>query len=299
MTPRTAPPHAVPISRMNGLGNKITVLDLRARAFTLTDATIAAIAADPHTHFDQLMVLEDPVSQETLARLAIYNVDGSRAGACGNGMRCVALACFDETGTREQVFQTDAGLLPVTVDSPDAITVDMGTPRFGWQDIPLRDPFHDTTRIELQAGPIDAPILHSPSVCNVGNPHAVFWVDDIDAIALDRLGPLLENHPIFPERANISVAEIMSPRHARTRTWERGVGLTKACGSAACAVAVCGARLGVLERTTTITVPGGDLRLEWTPADRILMTGPAETEATGWLSLDADGAVTMELVDQS
>ena len=124
----------------------------------------------------------------------------------------------------------------------DRITVDMGTPRFGWRDIPLAEPFHDTRTIELQIGPIDKPILHSPSVANVGNPHAVFWVDDVTAYDLGRIGPLLENHPIFPERANISLAQVAS-RHAITlRTWERGAGLTKACGSAACAATVCAAR---------------------------------------------------------
>lgn len=299
MTAHIVPPHTAPIRRMNGLGNKITVLDLRASDISLSASDVAALADDPSTHFDQLMVLEAPVSPETLARLSIFNVDGSRAGACGNGMRCVALTCFEGTGLREQAFETDAGLLTASVTAPDAITVDMGVPRFGWQEIPLRDPFYDTTRIELQAGPIDAPILHSPSVCNIGNPHAVFWVDDIDAIALDRFGPLLENHPIFPERANISIAEIISPTHARTRTWERGVGLTMACGSAACAVAVCGARLDLLERDATITVPGGDLQIEWTPADRIFMTGPAETEATGWLSRTLEGGVSIDLVDVS
>jgi diaminopimelate epimerase len=299
MTAHTAPPQTAPIRRMNGLGNKITVLDLRARDFALSAADIAALGDAPRTHFDQLMVLEVPVSAETLARLSIFNVDGSRAGACGNGMRCVALTCFESTGVREQVFETDAGFLTANVTAPDAITVDMGAPRFGWQEIPLRDPFHDTTRIELQAGPIDAPILHSPSVCNIGNPHAVFWVEDIDAIALERFGPLLENHPIFPERANISIAQIISPSHARTRTWERGVGLTMACGSAACAVAVCGARVDRLERSATITVPGGDLQIEWTPTDRILMTGPAETEATGWLSRTPEGDLSIDLVDVS
>ena len=135
------------------------------------------------------------------------------------------------------------------VDGIDRITVDMGTPKFGWRDIPLAEPFHDTRAIELQIGPIDKPILHSPSVVNVGNPHAVFWVEDVNAYDLGRIGPMLENHPIFPERANISLAHVdLAARAITLRTWERGAGLTKACGSAACAAAVCAARKKLTER---------------------------------------------------
>ena len=282
---------------MNGLGNKITVLDLRARTASLTRAVIEAIAADPRTHFDQLMVLRDPVTPNTLARVSIYNVDGTPAEACGNGMRCVALTVYQQTNAVEQLFETDAGLLLAHVRSPDAITVDMGRPKFGWEDIPLQDPFQDTTGIELQAGPIDNPVLHTPSVCNIGNPHAVFWVNDVDAVGLDRLGPLLEFHPIFPERANISIAQVLSPTHARVRTWERSVGLTRACGSAACAVLVCGARIGHLERAATISVPGGDLHIEWSAQDRILMTGPAMLEASGEIAFQTDGGIAIDIVD--
>ena len=157
----------------------------------------------------------------------------------------------------------------------------MGAPRFGWQDIPLRDEFRDTRYIELQIGPIDAPILHSPAVVNVGNPHAVFWVDDVDAYDLGRFGPMLENHPIFPDRANISLAQVRSRTDIKLRTWERGAGLTKACGSAACAAAVCAARTGRAERKVTVHVPGGPLEIEWTANDRILMTGPVVVEYEG------------------
>jgi diaminopimelate epimerase len=163
----------------------------------------------------------------------------------------------------------------------DLIAVDMGVPRFGWQDIPLAEEFRDTRAIELQIGPIDAPVLHSPSVANVGNPHAIFWVDDVAAYDLARLGPMLENHPIFPERANITLAQVTAPDAITIRTWERGVGLTRACGTAACATLASAARTKRTGRAATITLPGGQLFIEQDPRDHIWMTGPAELEFTG------------------
>ena len=158
----------------------------------------------------------------------------------------------------------------------------MGTPRFGWQDIPLAEEFRDTRAIELQIGPIDAPVLHSPSVVSMGNPHAVFFVDgDVWSYELDRFGPMLENHPIFPERANISIARVTSREAMTIRTWERGAGLTKACGSAACAAVVAAARTGRTGRTVTLTAPGGTLFVEWRPDGHVVLTGPAEWEFSG------------------
>ena len=169
------------------------------------------------------------------------------------------------------------------------VIVRMGKPRFAWNEIPLSEKFEDTRAIELQIGPIDKPILHSPSVVNVGNPHAVFWVGDVAAYDLGRIGPMLENHPIFPERANISLAHVTSPTAITLRTWERGAGLTKACGSAACAATVCAARKKLTGRAVTVTLPGGPLGMEWRVDDRILMTGPVELEHEG--VLDALAAV--------
>jgi diaminopimelate epimerase len=160
----------------------------------------------------------------------------------------------------------------------------MGTPHFAWNEIPLAEEFRDTRAIELQVGPIDKPVLHSPSVVNVGNPHAVFWVDDVEAYDLARFGPLLENHPIFPERANISLAKVVSPEHIILKTWERGAGLTRACGSAACAAAVSAARTKRTGRKVRVTLPGGDLFIDWRAGDdHILMTGPVEMEFEGTL----------------
>jgi diaminopimelate epimerase len=219
------------------------------------------------------------------ATIRIYNADGSEAGACGNGMRCVAYAEHLRTERAEFVFETRAGLLPADVRDISRISVGMGRPKFDWADIPLAEPFRDTRHIELQIGPIDAPVLHSPSVVNVGNPHAIFWVDDVDAHDLGRLGPMLENHPMFPERANISLAQVTSESALRLRTWERGAGLTKACGSAACAAAVSAHRIKLTSRDVTVTLPGGVLEISWRPDDRIVMTGPVEIEATGTIDL--------------
>jgi diaminopimelate epimerase len=219
----------------------------------------------------------------TDAYVRIYNNDGSEAGACGNGMRCIAEMLFKETGKTALTFETKAGLLNAWKgEAPLVSTVDMGKPRFAWNEIPLAEAFHDTRAIELQIGPIDQPILHSPSAVSMGNPHAIFWVDDVEAYDLGKIGPLLENHPIFPERANISLVQVCSREHIVVRTWERGAGLTRACGSAACAAAVAAARLRRTGRKVTVTLPGGDLMIEWRERDdHVLMTGPVAYEYEG------------------
>ena len=268
---------------MNGLGNEILVVDLRGSAKVFGSDEVVDIADRPETHFDQMMVLHDARTPGTTAFMRIYNADGSEVSACGNGTRCVALSLSEATGMRNMTFESGAGLLTVTVGGADRITVDMGKPKFGWEEIPLSEEFRDTRGIELQIGPIDNPLLHSPSVVNVGNPHAVFWVDDVNAHDLGRFGPLLENHPLFPERANISLAQVVSRDMIILKTWERGAGLTKACGSAACAAAVCGARKKLVDRKVTVAVPGGELGIEWTPQGRVLMTGPAAFENEGAL----------------
>ncbi len=275
--------NGIPFRKMNGLGNEIVMVDLRGSGRVLAAAEARAIAARPASRFDQMMVLHDAKVAGTEAYVRIYNTDGSEAEACGNGMRCIGWVVAGQTGRTALKFATKAGVLDVVVAGIDRITVDMGTPRFGWRDIPLAEPFHDTRTIELQIGPIDKPILHSPSVANVGNPHAVFWVGDVNAYDLARIGPMLENHPIFPERANISLAHVVSRDAITVRTWERGAGLTKACGSAACAATVCAARKGLTERRVTVTLPGGPLVIEWRADNHILMTGPVELEHEGVL----------------
>src|SRR5687768_14715948 len=268
-------------AKMNGVGNEIVVVDLRAQPVAISSGEARAINAG--VPFDQLMALYPPKLAGTEAFIRIYNSDGSEAGACGNGMRCVARQTFAGKSDDTLTFETRAGLLncwrgPLA----DTFTVDMGKPRFGWQDIPLAEEFRDTRAIELQIGPIDAPVLHSPSAVSMGNPHAIFFVDrDVWSYELDRFGPLLENHPIFPERANITIAEVTSRDTMTIRTWERGAGLTKACGSAACAVVAAAARTGRTARAVTLTVPGGTLHVKWRDDDHVVLTGPAEWEFSG------------------
>ncbi|MBY0224281.1 MAG: diaminopimelate epimerase [Hyphomicrobium sp.] len=276
---------------MNGLGNEIVVVDTRTSKINISSAIARAMAAAPRSHFDQMMVLQPHRTASTDAYVTIFNADGSESAACGNGTRCIGWLECQKTGRANVAFETKAGLLNVNVANIDSITVDMGEPRFAWNEIPLSEPFHDTRGIELQIGPIDAPILHSPSVVNVGNPHAIFWVDDADAYDLARLGPLLENHPLFPQRANISLAEVRSRREIRLRVWERGTGLTQACGTAACAAAVAAMRKKLVDRTVTVVLPGGPLMIKWTDSNRILMTGPVEHEyEDDWVGLPAEAA---------
>jgi diaminopimelate epimerase len=284
------------VLKMNGLGNQITVLDLRGSPHRVTGDEARAIAAQPRMAFDQLMVLHDAVTPGTDASVRIYNTDGSEAGACGNGTRCLAWAL---TYDPEMAFrpprnsltlQTKAGLLPCRHQGGDVFTVDMGAPKLGWEDIPLRDPFADTSGFELQIGPIDDPILHTPGGVSMGNPHAVFFVDDPYRFDLARIGPLLENHPIFPDRANISLAAVPSRDRIILRVWERGAGITLACGSGACAALVAAVRRDLADRAATVSLPGGDLQIAWRESDgHVLMTGPATFEWEDILSPELFG----------
>ncbi|WP_196260278.1 diaminopimelate epimerase [Pelagibacterium limicola] len=279
---------ALPFVKMNGLGNDFVVLDARQGPIALSASEVRAIA-DRRTGIgcDQLIIIEPDTIAGVDVFMRIYNAGGGEVDACGNATRCVIATIAAEKGSDSATIRTNAGILNGTV-SGEVVTVDMGTPRFAWDQIPLAEPFADTTGIELQIGPIDAPVLHTPSVVNVGNPHAIFWVEDVDAHDLGRFGPLLENHPIFPERANITIAQVLSPDRIRVRVWERGAGLTLACGTAACATGVAAARKGLTDRKVTIELPGGPLMIEWRESDdRILMTG-------AW-SRDGEGVIPPEM----
>ena len=273
---------SIPFARMNGAGNVILVADMRGRADSVRPAAAIALNADPATRFDQMMAVHDARTPGTDYLVRILNSDGSPAGACGNGMRCVVAALAADTGSSRFSFETVSGFLFAAELDDGTIAVDMGSPRFGWADIPLAEEFRDTRAIELQIGPIDAPVLHSPSVVSMGNPHAVFWVDrDVWSFELDRFGPLLENHPIFPDRANITIAQRTAPDELTIRTWERGAGLTLACGTAACAAAVSAARTGRTGRDVTVIAPGGRLQVSWRADGRVVLTGQAEWEFSG------------------
>jgi diaminopimelate epimerase len=272
-----------PFVKMNGLGNEIVVVDLRAQMQPVTTGDVRAAAQPNGVSYDQLMTLHAPRTPGTDAYVRIYNRDGSEAGACGNGMRCIAELLFRQTGRSALRFETRAGMIDCwKTDKPLTSTVDMGRPRFAWNEIPLAQKFEDTRAIELQIGPLHKPVLHSPSALNMGNPHAIFWVENVNEHDLGKFGPLLERHPMFPERANISLAQVCSRDHIKLRTWERGAGLTKACGSAACAAAVAAARLRRTGRHVAVTLPGGDLAIEWRERDdHVTMTGPVEIELEG------------------
>ncbi len=287
----TAVTRQLPFLKMNGLGNDFVVIDARPDASgnapaRLTEDAIRAIA-DRKTGIgcDQFITVEaSPAGVDAFMR--INNADGSEVGACGNATRCIARLLMDEKGTDAVTIETRPGLLLARAVGDGLISVDMGTPKFEWQDIPLAEEFRDTRAIELQIGPIDAPVLHSPSVVNVGNPHAIFWVDNVDVYDLSRSGPVLEHHPIFPEGANISLAHVTAKDALTLKVWERGAGLTRACGTAACAAAVSAARTRRTGRSVTVTLPGGPLRIDWRDDDHILMTGPVETEFSGTIDLD-------------
>jgi diaminopimelate epimerase len=274
---------SAPFAKMNGIGNEIIVADMRGRADKVTAEAAIALNAGEATKFDQIMAIHDARTPATAYYIDILNSDGTSAQACGNGMRCVVQALAAETGQKSFTFETRAGILNAQEHADGLISVDMGKPRFGWQEIPLAEEFRDTRMIELQIGPIDAPVLHSPSAVSMGNPHAIFWVDnDVWSYELDRFGPLLENHPIFPERANITIAQVTSPKTMIIRTWERGAGLTKACGSAACAAVVAAARTTRTGRSVSLMTPGGgELNVEWRDDDHVILTGAAEWEFSG------------------
>ncbi|WP_026379938.1 diaminopimelate epimerase [Afifella pfennigii] len=275
-----------PFIKMNGLANDFAVVDARRGGVRPRSEIIRALADRARgIGFDQFITLEPSrIGADIFMR--IDNADGGEVAACGNATRCVAALLMAENGTASASIETRAGLLLARNDADGSISVDMGVPRFDWEDIPLAEEFRDTRAIELQIGPVDAPVLHSPSVVNVGNPHAIFWVEDVSGHAIERFGPLLESHPIFPERANITVAEVTASDAVTIRTYERGVGLTQACGTAACATLVCAARTGRTGREATITMPGGDLFIRWDEHDHIWMTGPVESEFTGFFDTE-------------
>ena len=274
--------------KMNGLGNDFVVIDRRHDDLALPAEAVRAIAdRAAGIGCDQLIAL-DP-SSEADVFMRIWNADGGEVAACGNAARCVAGVVAGELGRPTVTIETEDQVLGAYAGADGLVTIDMGEPRLAWDEIPLAEEFHDTSCIELQAGPIDAPVLHSPGVVSMGNPHAIFFVDDVETIDLGRIGPMLEHHPLFPERANISIAHVLDEGHVRLRTWERGAGLTRACGTAACASAVAAVRRGLTDRKVTVSLPGGDLVIEWREGDgHVLMTGP--------YALDFEGTLPPELL---
>lgn len=270
-----------PFRKMNGLGNEFVVLDLRAGG--AMDAGAAARIADRATGVgcDQVITLE---TRDGAPFMGVWNADGSEVSACGNAARCVGWLLMQETGEDAATFSTLSGPLRAQVAGERRVSVDMGRPRLNWDEIPLRDPIEDTRFVDVKLGPIDAPVLWGPSAVSMGNPHCVFFVDDAEAQALEKFGPMVEHHPAFPDGCNVSVAQVLSRNSIRLRVWERGAGITKACGTAACASLVSAVRRGRTERAATIMMDGGPLDVSWGEDDHVRMTGPIELEFEGVLA---------------
>lgn len=268
----------VPFIKMHGLGNDFVVLDGRVDALPALDSRLAAALADRQTGIgcDQLIVLE--ASDQADLAMRIFNHDGSEVEACGNATRAVGLLIG-----RSVSIATAGGLLQVD-PAGSGIAVDMGEPRFEWDQIPL------AYAMDTHHMPVAWDLLDNPTAVNVGNPHVIFFVDDNRAVELDRLGPEIEHDPLFPERINVNVATIESRSRIRLRVWERGAGETLACGTGACATAIGAMRRGLTERKVTVALPGGELEIEWTAAGRIRMTGPAAESFRGSFDPAAFGA---------
>lgn len=264
--------------KMQGLGNDFVIIDCRDAPVQLTSEKVRLIS-DRHTGVgcDQLILIEPSTTADVFMR--IHNANGGEVEACGNATRCVAKLLFGEAERDSVIIETLGGMLHATANENGQIAVDMGPPKFYWQDIPLSEK-HDTLHL-----PIDFDGLEKPTAVNMGNPHCVFFVSNIEAIDLPAVGPLLEKHPLFPEHANIGIAEQLDDKTIRLRVWERGAGITKACGTGACAAAVAGAKLGLTERSASVRLDGGTLRIDWLQDDHVWMTGPAQISFHGKLDL--------------
>ena len=264
----------IPFTKMHGLGNDFVVLDARVQALPPINGEVAAALADRHTGIgcDQLVLIEP--SDTADLKMRIFNRDGGEVEACGNATRAVGLLAGDAV-----TIETLGGTISARPD-PAGIAVDMGVPRFDWDAIPL------AYAMDTLSMPVGWDMLENPIAVNVGNPHAIFFVEDLDAVPLGEIGPVIEKDPIFPQAVNVNAAQILSRSAIRLRVWERGAGLTRACGTGACATAVGAMRRGLVEREVTVSLPGGDLLIAWgeDTADakgRITMTGPATVSYTG------------------
>lgn len=273
--------NGVPFIKMHGLGNDFVVLDARATPVQLSASKVRGIA-DRHKGVgcDQVIVIEKTDTGLADIAMRIFNADGGEVEACGNASRCVAALLMEEMHRDHLIIETKAGLLDAEEGANGSITIDMGRAKLDWRDIPLSQAV-DTLHLPLSLGPLSDPVA-----VNMGNPHAVFFVKDAEAVDLAALGPKLERHAMFPERANIEVAQVISPERIRVRVWERGAGITLACGTGACAALVAANRRGLALRKAEIVLDGGTLTVEWLKDDHVLMSGPTEISFTGRLTTE-------------
>jgi len=275
-----------PLIKMNGIGNKIVVVDMRLTSIPLEKAAVLHLAAQEETEFDQIMAILPPRTGTTDAMIEIWNRDGTRAGACGNGMRCVVAYLAEKGGAQKgsdgQIkhkfhFETASGFVDARYLGAGRVEVDMGLPAFDWRDIPTSRPLKDTLYVNMGLD-----MLGDATLVSMGNPHCIFFVEqDVDKIALEHYGAILEHDPLFVNRANISLARLSSPAQMQMRTWERGAGLTLACGTAACAAVVAAVRRGLGDRKMEVSLLGGKLQIEWAQSGHVLMVGETEYEFSG------------------
>ena len=279
---------------MNGAGNRFAVLDAREpdqdgrASFAMDEAKAIAICKPGSSVMgpkgaDQLVIMRDPQNPSAHAFMEIWNQKGFEVDACGNATRCLAWLYMTEAGVDAMTLETNAGLLHCTRAGDHRVAVDMGPPKLDWTEIPLEEPMH-THHIDVKIGPIDAPVLSNPGAVNMGNPHCVFFVDDFTTAKPESIGPMIEFHPLFPQQANVGFARVDAPDRIRLRVWERGVGMTLACGTGACAAVVAAVRQKRASRKVTVEVDGGELQIEWRESDdHVIMTGPVEIEMDGTL----------------
>lgn len=267
----------IPFDKMNGLGNEIIVADMREAKTNITPQAAIVLANKSDTAFDQIMAVHKAIIPNSDYHIEIWNADGSMAQACGNGTRCVVEWLFKQNLGNHFKLDTAAGIVTAERQNNGLVCVDMGIPRLQWQDIPVAHAIADTNHVDIGCGE-----LHDASLVSMGNPHAIFFVGaDIQQIPLDEYGSKLEHDSFFPQRCNISIAYVTSPQALTLRTWERGAGLTRACGTAACAATVAANRRGLTERNLKVTLPGGQLEVTWGQDNHIMMTGPTEFEFSG------------------
>ena len=276
-----------PYVKMNGLGNDFVVVEARSEAFRPTPEQVRGWADREHgIGFDQLIAIEPSDRADSFMR--VWNADGGEVETCGNALRCIGWLLMEAAGRDAASIDTLGGLNQATraEDHGGArmVSIDMGEPGLDWIQIPLAEDM-DTRGIELQVGPIDAPLFHTPGAVSMGNPHVVFFVPDAEAVAVREVGSLVEHHPLFPQGVNVGFAEPRGRDRIRLKVWERGAGLTKACGTGACAALVACARRNFTDRRATMMMDGGELQVEWREADNhVIMTGPLEIEGTGVLA---------------
>jgi len=273
-----------PFVKMNGAGNDFVVVNALEQPFRPSEDQVRALGMrDGGEGFDQLIAIEPSETADAFMR--VWNADGSMVETCGNALRCVGWLLMEANGADRVVIDTLGGPATAARAGDHRVTVDMGRPRLDWDQVPLAEEM-DTRNIELQVGPIDAPVLHTPGAVSMGNPHVVFFTDRQDDGFVAGSGSLVEHHPLFPEGVNVGFANVLDRDRIRLRVWERGAGLTRACGTGACAALVAAARRGLTERKATLVVDGGELVIDWDEAtDHVLMTGPVEVERTGVLSI--------------